>query len=90
MIYGFGEAIHLWGIKGMSRQDRTKVSAGNDPVVFIGVGEVARRIGLSSRTIYKWADSGLFPKPVKLSPTRIAFIESEIQAWQEARIAERA
>ncbi len=67
-----------------------RLGKSNSPVVFLDLREVSRRVCVSSRTIVRWVDSGLFPKPVKLSPTRIAFIESEIQAWQEAKIAERA
>jgi len=33
--------------------------------------------------------AGLFPKPVALSNRRIAFIESEIDAWIAAKIAAR-
>jgi prophage regulatory protein len=31
----------------------------------------------------------MFPKQVRLSPRAVGWIESEIQKWQEARIAER-
>ncbi len=30
-----------------------------------------------------------FPKPVRMSANSVAFVESEIDAWIEARIAER-
>ena len=30
-----------------------------------------------------------FPKPVRLGKNSIAFVEAEVQAWQEARIRER-
>jgi prophage regulatory protein len=30
-----------------------------------------------------------FPKPVRLGPNAVGWLKSEIEAWQQARIAER-
>lgn len=30
-----------------------------------------------------------FPKPVKLSPNRVAWVKSEVEAWKEAKKLER-
>ena len=39
--------------------------------------------------LYRLIDDGRFPAPIRLSDNRIAFLESEINSWIEARIAER-
>ena len=43
-----------------------------------------------SRThVYRLIAAGLFPASVPLGPHRVAWVESEVQAWVDARIAER-
>lgn len=39
--------------------------------------------------IYRLIKAGSIPRPVHLGPNRIAFVESEIDAWLAERIAER-
>jgi prophage regulatory protein len=41
---------------------------------------------------YSWRlfHVGKFPAPVKLGPSRSAWVDAEIDAWIEARIAERS
>ncbi len=49
----------------------------------------ARGIDYSPVTLWRRAKAGTFPKPVKLSASRNGWIESEVNAWIEARAAER-
>ncbi|MBT0729640.1 helix-turn-helix transcriptional regulator [Rosenbergiella nectarea] len=46
-----------------------------------------------NRTKKSWAyeliKQNRFPKPIKIGSRSIAFVESEIDAWIDARIAER-
>ncbi len=56
---------------------------------FLPLREVLARTSLSRSTIYRLVSDGTFPKPIALG-ARVAWLESEIVAWQEARIAERA
>ena len=58
--------------------------------MFLPIEEVARRVGLSRRTIYNRIAENQFPKPVTMTPRRIGFVETEVAAWQKARISERA
>jgi prophage regulatory protein len=46
--------------------------------------------GLPRSTIYEKAAKGEFPKSVKLTPRRSAWLEAEVIAWVQARIAERS
>ena len=51
--------------------------------------EVKARTGLGHSSIYERIGAGTFPRQVKLGDRAVGWIETEIQAWQEARIAER-
>ncbi len=54
--------------------------------------EAARRVGLHPESVMRLARNGHFPKPLKYGPNArhsIRFVESEIQEWIEARMAER-
>ena len=46
-------------------------------------------IGLSRSTIYEQIQAGTFPKPIRLGPKAVGWLESEVLAWIEARTAER-
>lgn len=55
----------------------------------IRMSETLARSGFSKAWIYKLIAQNRFPKPVKIGSRSIAFVESEIDAWIAARIAER-
>lgn len=50
---------------------------------------VERVTGLPRSTIYEKMAKGEFPKPIRLSPRAVGWLETEILAWQKARIAAR-
>ncbi len=55
---------------------------------FLPIGEVKRITGnKSTRTIYRWVEQGLFPRPVALGPNSIGWPQSAIKEWVEARKA---
>jgi prophage regulatory protein len=47
------------------------------------------KCGLSKTALYDKIQKGKFPKPVKLSPKSVGWLESELDQWIEARIRER-
>lgn len=47
--------------------------------------EVEARTGLSRSTLYDWMKRGQFPQPVKLGSRLVAWRESHVTAWLEAR-----
>lgn len=51
--------------------------------------EVTRRTGLSRSTLYARMKSGTFPKPVYLTPTTPAWVETEIDGWIATLVTER-
>lgn len=48
---------------------------------------VEKRTGLSRSTLYRRMQLGTFPKPVNIGGERVAWLESEIEAINKARIA---
>lgn len=54
---------------------------------FLSRHDVERVTTLARSTIYKFIDEGTFPKPIRISGRRVAWVESEIQAWIDDRIA---
>ncbi len=56
---------------------------------FLPLREVLARTSLSRSHTYRLIAEGTFPKSVALG-SRVAWLESEIIDWQNARIEERA
>ena len=55
----------------------------------ITLKSVIERTTISKTRIYEAVRSGTFPRPVPVGERRRAWLESEIEAWIEARVAER-
>ncbi len=53
------------------------------------IADVRRLTGLSDSAIYRAAQRGQFPRPLKLSERSSAWVESEVRGWISSRIAER-
>ena len=56
---------------------------------FLRRPEVEMVTGLPRSTIYDRMSEGTFPKPVKIGPQAVGWLEDEIAAWVEAKISER-
>lgn len=64
--------------------------ASSSPLVLLPRREVERRVGLSKSAIYDRMQKGTFPPAVRdLDSASVWWVESEIAAWIEARIAAR-
>ena len=59
------------------------------PKRVIRLPETELRTGLKKSTIYERLANGDFPKPVNLGSRAVGWIESDVDDWIEARIAER-
>jgi prophage regulatory protein len=53
---------------------------------FLSMKQVLERVGLSRTTLYGCMNAGTFPQSVPLGPKRIAFVESQVDAWMQAQI----
>ncbi|MBV9569779.1 MAG: AlpA family transcriptional regulator [Alphaproteobacteria bacterium] len=51
--------------------------------------EVLKRTGLGKTATYALMKDGTFPKPVSLTDTRVAWVESEIEEWLQQKIRDR-
>jgi prophage regulatory protein len=56
---------------------------------FLRITQVTEATGLKPSTLYAMMAAGEFPQSIPLGPRMRAWDESEILAWQDARIAER-
>lgn len=63
--------------------------------VIINLRAVIKKTAMSRSTIYSKGDKkhrlydSTFPKPIKLSARGIGWVESEVNAWIESRLAAR-
>jgi prophage regulatory protein len=58
-----------------------------DAPKFLRRPEVEKRTGLSTSTLYSLIAQGKFPKPIKITGHRVAWIETEVDDWAAERIA---
>lgn len=63
-------------------------STTNTQNTLIKLPEVKRRTTLSTSEIYRRLEAGTFPKQIRLGAKAVAWLEHEVQAWIDARIAE--
>ena len=59
------------------------------PMKIIDKHQLRQRVPYSQVHIGRLEKAGLFPRRVKLGPRRVGWVESEIDAWCQARIDER-
>ena len=53
---------------------------------FLKLPEVRNRTGKSRAAIYQGVNAGTFPKPIKIGPRAVGWIEAEIEAHNQACI----
>jgi len=53
---------------------------------FLRLPKVQDRTGKSRSTIYKGVNDGTFPKPIKIGPRAVGWLESEIEEHNQACI----
>lgn len=68
--------------------EQAAAPASAQPRRFIKAAEVRSQTTLSTSEIYRRIAAGTFPAPIKLGAKSVAWIESEVLAWCEDRIAE--
>ena len=67
----------------------TEITTSNQPSRrFIKLPKVKDYTGLSTTEIYRRIANGRFPKQINLGPKSVVWVEAEIIAWMDARIAE--
>ena len=58
------------------------------PLIIIKRKQVEARTALARSTIYQYVHAGTFPAPIGLGGKSVGWIESEVNNWIEARIAD--
>jgi prophage regulatory protein len=61
--------------------------ADGSPVRFLRLPEVRNRVPYSRATIYRLIAAGQFPRPYSLGARAVAWLESDLTAWIEARLS---
>ena len=74
---------------GLTELPQAQRAIDHAPQRFLRRRAVEAMTGLPRSTIYELMDRGEFPRPVRLSPRLVGWIELEVADWQAARIAER-
>jgi len=64
-----------------------KHSPNTQQLNMIRLPEVCRRLSVSRSTVYLMMSQGLFPKSVPVSTRSVAWLESEVDAYINARVS---
>lgn len=59
------------------------------PIRILTEAKVEELVPFSSSQRRRMEHAGTFPKRVRLGPCRVGWVESEVQDWLAARLAER-
>ena len=59
------------------------------PLRLLRLPEVLARVGLKRSALYEIVSRGSFPRPCRLGQRCVAWPEHEVNAWLQARLAER-
>ena len=61
----------------------------NNKEEFLRLKQVKSLIGLCRSSIYNKINEGTFPRPLRLGPQSVAWLQSEVHLWMSERIADR-
>ena len=56
---------------------------------FLRLSQVLDKTGLKRSQVYTYMKTGDFPKSVKIGPSSVAWLESEIEEWINAKVNSR-
>lgn len=57
------------------------------PLRILRIRDVCHRTGMSRSSIYAYEQTGVFPKRIQISARAVGWVEDEVEAWLETRIA---
>lgn len=75
--------------KQQDTQQPGQQAANTTPPRFIKLDEVRGITALSASEIYRRIAAGTFPAQIALGPRAVAWVEAEVVAWCNERMAER-
>ena len=50
---------------------------------FLRLPEVLNLVGVTSSTLYRWMDSGTFPKQISVGGNTVVWVESAVTSWMQ-------
>jgi prophage regulatory protein len=53
----------------------------------LAISKVIEIVGFSARTLYKEVAAGRFPRRIQITPGRVGWLESDVKAWLDKRVA---
>lgn len=71
----------------MQEEEKIQGDHVQHPKIMLKLPEVIRRTGLSRSSIYAEIKKNKFPKQVRLMDRAVAWVEAEIDAWNDTRAA---
>ncbi len=57
--------------------------------IYISKKEVARKLNISPSTVFRWANDGVIPLPIRLGPNKISWDENELNEALEEKKKDR-
>jgi predicted DNA-binding transcriptional regulator AlpA len=58
-------------------------------IKFLSPRQTCEHVTVSRSTLDRLVAAGEFPKPIRITERRLAYVESEVAAWLEAKVSER-
>jgi len=55
----------------------------------VRAAELAKLLGISSTSLWRWRQNGAFPQPIALGPRMVGWKIIDIEAWLDANRCER-
>lgn len=65
------------------------MSDSENGVVYLSAAQLARRYGVHIVTVWRWAQTGRLPQPVRLTPRTTRWRRDEIEASEAKRESEQ-
>lgn len=53
--------------------------------ILLRIGEVVDLLEISKPTVYRLMNEGEFPRPIRLSKARVAWLQADLDKWLESR-----
>lgn len=81
-----GDLGVLWGWPTDCNCSMTRLPRESD-LRFMRPKDVVEMLGVSRTTLWRLCRTGTFPRPVRVSPGRSAFVYEAVQAWMNERVS---
>jgi prophage regulatory protein len=49
------------------------------------LADIEARCAVNRRTLYYWIERGIFPRPIRLGPRTVGWLDRDIDAWIEEK-----